>query len=295
MKKVVAIFSFIFMVVLTGCGGGGGGGDDYGYNEFPSAPSPSQMARITPDNSDEIVLSVYRAILGSNDYKELDIFSRKVSPTKPSFRSMKELSLRILNKRLVRDYCDVGSMDINRITSTEVEINYNNCEISGTRYNGYAHIYKNGDRARIVFKYFTARNLSETLAIRKAEFIVQDNIFEIKSMYAKYEGKDDKVEFLNYSSKVITDEYNNWVVVNVNGYIKTKCSKGFVKVKTAPEVKIYTNSGEIEGTLEISSRGDMITLLFEDGMVYITNTIDTSTVSLSLDEFKKLESSTYCD
>jgi len=287
MKPAYYLFLTFLLFIINGCGGGGGS-----ENPLPLAPSASQMTQLNSTNSDKVVLSSYKAVLGSNEYQDLDILQRQA--TTQSLRSLRALSLRTVSKRVEQGSCESGNVDVNRISESETEVNYNNCVIDGTTYNGYAHIYDYETWARVVFKYFKAANAKESIDITQAEFVIKEDIFEIKGMYAKYKNSSDRISFLNYNSKVITDEYNNWIILYVKGYINTNCTNGYVLLQSSSEIKIYTDeSGYIEGTLTISANSKQIIVDFFKDVVTIID-IDGVSESMSLKEFQDAANSLYC-
>jgi len=210
-------------------------------------------------------------LLSVNEFQDIPSL-RKSNISKRVSASLQNISLRLLSKRRVSKKCDSGWATVNELSSSEGYVTYENYVLNGIRLNGKAHVVQySANSAKIEFDHLRVEANGESLYIKKAGFLVNDNIFKIEHMYANYESAKEQVEFLNYNQDVVVDEYNNLAIISIDGYIKTACTKGFVYVKTRPEVQIHTDADYLSGALEISAQGAKVTIEFDEDGAYITD------------------------
>jgi hypothetical protein len=269
MKRFLWVIFVVVGVFFTACGGGGS--NDVVKEDLPYKPSYSQMASLNETNSEIVALSVYKSVLGTNDFERIDFLGRKSSLNK-ELKSVQKLSLRLLSKRVTTQSCDIGRAIVNEVSDNETYITYKDCSLDGVTLSGKAHLIKyDSENAVLYFDHLDIKGEQERLYVTKAKFTINGDIFKIENMYANYTNSDMRVEFLNYNQTIVTDEYNNKLTISVDGYIKTACSGGFVYVKTKPEIILDEVASYLVGSLEISSKGAVLNVDFDEDGVYFTD------------------------
>jgi len=269
-KRVILIVSFVFAVV--GCGGGG----DVD-NTLPSAPSESQKADINENNSKKIALSSYSAtgIIDDVDYGNFDevLYTKKIATSKKLLARVSIEAKKISGDISydIKESCENGGYYMaTQKSDSEAEVEYNNCNIYGTTYNGYAYVKKINDTyVTITFKNFTIDNSLETLKITNALFKIDwdTSIVKVEDFYAK-DIKDGKTtEYLNFNTSLYSDDSGANKTLKFDGWVKSDCSEGYVYIRSANELNF--NEDNISGAMEVSSKGETITISFDDSIVRI--------------------------
>lgn len=278
-KRVILIFSFIF--TLIGCGGGGyNGAPKDTATDLPSSPAESSKADISYYNSKKIALASYNATGIAKDGNYGDMFyKRKISDSQKILKALSKEAKALSSRAIAYDkkeYCeDGGSYTSTILSSNETEVNYNNCKIDGEIYDGNAVVKKlNSNYVTVTFKDFKIQNSNEQLTITKAIFKIDGttSTVKIENMYA-IDKKDGKTTtYLNYNTSYISDQNANRGTLTFNGWIKNDCTNGYVYVNSTNEIGFDFNTGFISGSMQVSSKGDRVTLSFEDDTLRIYDT-----------------------
>jgi len=293
LKKI--IFTLIIMFIFVGCGGGG---DSDNNNNLPTAPNESQQADINYYNSKQIAISSYNStgIIKDGDYGDM-FYQKKISDSTKLLNKLsiqaKSISFKIVAYDK-KEYCENGgSYTSTEISSNETEVKYSNCKIDNITYNGYAKAKKvNNNYAIVEFKDFLIENNEESLILTEATFKIDTALSTIKieNMYA-IDTKDSlTTTYLNYNTSYIFDENENIGTLTFNGWVKNNCINGYVYIKSTNEISFNFDNHYINGSMEVSSKGDFLSLSFEDDILRIYNNyareeiINLEDLSLELEE-----------
>ena len=274
MKKRVGIVALsTISLVLIGCGGGGS-------SSLPTRPSASQMAKITKYNSKKITNSSLNSALDANKINSLDNYLYENSSSK---------NFRLISGNMHRLYKSTGECiegDSNEEgNENEAKVIYRNCLLSdGTILNGRAYATKNDALIDVSFNNFTIKKDNVFIDIKSGHFITIGGDFpKTEHLYMDIKVGNKYLSYFNFNYNEQYNGLDNNLIIN--GYVKTWCTGGYVKVETKPQISNYKHNPN--GELDISSNGKKVTINFKGDNVDFTD-IDGNTTTYKLNDFKNM-------
>ncbi len=260
-------------MILIGCGSGGGS------SSLPAAPSASQMAKITKSNSQTIANSALNSIMFF-DTPDINYYLSENESTK---------SFRVVSTNIQRLYrstgeCVEGRSDVQG-NENRGSVTYSNCLLSnGAIVNGSASYIKDGAMIDISFNNFSIKSGNNYINIKRGDFItIGGDLPKTERLYMDIKAGDKYISFFNFNyNEEYNGEDNNLII---NGYVKTWCTGGYVKVETKP--KIANINSNPTGKLDISSNNKRVSINFRGNEVDYTD-IDGNTTTYDLNDFENL-------
>jgi len=277
MKKIMGKVALSAVsLVLIGCGGGGS-------SSLPATPSTSQMAKITKDNSKNITYSSLNTVANVNN-NNFDLNFRRVAV---------ERNLRVTATNLIRDFryqkedCNGGGyIDGDIQGEYKGTVTAHSCYQDGVYMNGTVTVDENEDYRYLSFKDFTIQKDDKYIKAKSGNIkLYFDNKLEANKLYVDLKDGSKEFSYFNYN------EYLTNNSVKIDGYIKTPCSGGYVKIETKPQVNF--DDGNITGKVDISSNNKTIHIDFKGDNVDVDRReVGGNIENMTIDEFsQKVENS----
>ena len=284
LKKLLIITSLFFAFVLNGCGG-----SNSGDSKLPTEPSKSQKATLTEANSEKVALSTFNAIGILKDTDTDDFYYRNAGELGKSLKILSKDIKSISPKVIASDYSSScsngGSVYVDEISDDEVNVEYQDCEIDGTTYDGKLNVVAiNDSYVKVTFEDFTVIDSTQKLEIEYAIFKIDSSVNSIKieKLYATQKKDGHTTEFLNYYTNYVYSDFENIITLTFHGWVKTECSDGYVYLESTSVLSYDNDADEIKGSYEISSKDETIQVIFDYDEVTIIDTKgDSETIPLS--------------
>jgi len=267
-KKVRVIALSAITLVLIGCGGGGS-------SSLPTTPSASQMAKITKENSKKIIYSSLNTVTNVDNINP-DLIFRRVAV---------ERNLRVTATNLIRDFryqkedCNGGGyIDGDIQGENKGTITAHNCYQNGVYMNGTVTVDENENYRYLSFKDFTIKKDDINIKAKSGNIKIYNEKLEANKLYIDLKYRSKEFSYFNYN------EYLTNNSIKINGYIKTPCSGGYVKIETKPEIKY--DKDNITGKVDISSNSKTIHINFKGDNVDIDRReVGGDIENITIDEF----------
>ena len=262
---------------VIGCGSG--------TSSLPSQPSSEKMAKITPENSQKVSSGALGSV-SSLDNSTQDLNNlRKVADTK---------SLRAVSKELIKlsrhesQSCEGGgNIEADSNDGRTGTVTFNNCQQGDVIVDGNAQVLSNSYPIREVkFNNFSMKDsfTGDYMSIESGTVKMNESNNELwlKKLYADIKSGSSEYSYMNFNL------HKDYQKTELNGYVKTPCTNGYVKIETKPDLKYIPD--EPEGLVEISSNSKTVKIKFNGDSVDYTD-VDGNTTTYSLDEFSNKMSS----
>lgn len=274
MKSVVKGLGLsVVSFVIIGCGGGGS-------SSLPANPSSSEMAKITKDNSKKVSYSSLNNTINSNAINFIDNYSYENS----NYKNFRVISNKIDKLNRSTGDCVTGSSNVQG-SEKNGKVQYNNCLLSsGAIVNGSASIVSNEAMKDVSFNNFKIEYENSYIHIKSGHMItIGGELPKTEHLYMDIKVDNKNLSYFNFNyNEQYNGEDNNLII---NGYVKTPCTGGYVKIETKPQISNYKYNPN--GELDISSNGKTVKINFKGSEVNFTD-IDKNVTTYNLDDFKNI-------